>query len=78
MDGSDSGPSYEKYASALHQQTKLKDDEKNHKSGVQLLEQLLTYTLTTGGVSSATNPLLLQLVSGIQNAKERLQEIVSL
>ena len=73
----DSGPSYDKYAEALHKQTELKDKQHTLKSGVQLMEQLLTHILTTGGVSSATNPLFLQLVSEIQRVNGEIQQIVS-
>ena len=71
-----SGPSYDKYVAALHQQTQLKDEQHSLRGGLQLLEQLLTHMLTTGGVSSTTDPLLLLSISEIQKAEERLQQIV--
>jgi molecular chaperone GrpE (heat shock protein) len=79
MQGStDSGPSYDKYTATLHQQTELKDKQHTLKNGVQLLEQLLTHILTTGGVSSVTNPLYQQLVAEIQKVKGKIQHMVSL
>ena len=72
-DSVSSVPSYDKYVEALHKQTQLKD---NLRGGLQVLEQLLTHMLTTGGVSSATDPLLLLSISEIQKAEERLQQIV--
>lgn len=75
--GLNCGPSYERYTSALHSLTKAKDEQLTLRGGLQLLEQLFTHLLTTGGVSSASNPLFLELVSEITKTKEKLQQIVS-
>ena len=72
----ESGPSYEKYALALHSLTIAKDEQLALRNGLQVLEQLFTHLLTVGGVSSATNPLLVQLMTEITNIKAKLQEKV--
>ena len=66
--GSDHRPSYEKYVSTLQQQIDLEDEQHSLQSNLQVLEQLLMYFLTSAGVLSSTNPLLLlDLVGEIQN-----------
>lgn len=75
VQGVDSGPSYGKYASALEEQTKFKDEQHTQRSGLQVLEQLLTHVLT---VLSATSPIISELVTEIQQTKQRLQRYVSL
>lgn len=77
QNGAEFGPSYDKYAAALHQLTQLKDEQHSLKNGLQVLEQLLTYSLSTGGASSVSSPLFQQLVSEIQKTKGKLAEIVS-
>lgn len=80
IQGSGTGPSYDKYAAALGRQTELKDERKSIRGDLRLLEQLLTHHLTSAGVSTGviatTNPRLLDLVTEIQTAKGQLQNIV--
>ena len=77
LSGGESGPSYEKYASALHNLTKAKDEHLILQNSLQVLEQLFTHLLTVGGVSSATNPLLIDLMTEITKTKAKLQEKVT-
>lgn len=77
IQGSNSGPSYDKYAAALHRQTELKDEQLTLQNTLKLLEQLLTHFLVSGGVLSTTTPLFLDLVKEIQETNNRLQSIVS-
>lgn len=77
IQGGSGGPSFDRYSSALEEQTELKDKQKSLKDGLLLLQQLLTHTLSTAGVSSATNPLILEIVSEIQKTQRKLQDIVS-
>lgn len=77
IQGGSGGPSFDRYSSALDRQTELKDEQKSQKDGLLVLQQLLTHTVTTAGVSTATNPFLLQLVSEIQKTQAKLKSIVS-
>lgn len=74
MQGSDNGPSYAKYSSALHDLAKLKEQH-IHKNGLQLLEQLLIHAVSTV-VESEADPFYRDLVSEIQRTKSKLQQIV--
>lgn len=82
IDGGSGGPSFDKYSSALEEQTKLKDELQSLKAGLVVLQQLLTQTLTTTGivagvcVSSITNPHFQNIVSEIQKTRGKTQEIV--
>jgi len=82
IQGSDSGPSYEKYSAILQQQTHRKDEQHSLKGDLKLLEQTLTHYLTSAGplsgVLATTNPLLLDTVKEIQETKNRIQALVSL
>lgn len=82
IEGSSSGPSYEKYAAVLQQQTELKDEGHSLRDDLRLLEQMLTHTLTSAGplsgVLATTDPLLIDTVREIQETKGRLQNIVCL
>ena len=69
------GPSFHKYSSALKSITILKDERLSTMNGLQVLEQLLTYILTTS-VTTPSNPVLMQVVTEIRQSKERLQQIV--
>ena len=71
--GCEAGPSYVKYASALHSLTQAKDEQLALNNGLQVL---FTHLLTVGGVSSATNPLLVQSITEITNTKGKLQKKV--
>lgn len=75
LQGCDSGPSYERYFSALNDLTPLKDEQLVLKNGLQLLEQLFTHSVTTSAMSP-TNPVFLELAAEIKKTKERLQQIV--
>ena len=77
IQGASGGPSYDKCSATLEEQTKLKDQEKSLKDGLLVLQQLLAYTVTTAGVSSATNPLLLGIVTEIQETQAKIQNTVS-
>lgn len=81
VQGSDSGPSYDKYAAVLEQQTELKDEQHSLKDGLKLQEQLLTHFLTSArpsaGVLTTTNPHLLNLFTEIQNTKGKIKNLVS-
>jgi hypothetical protein len=76
IQGSDSGPSYDRHITALQEQTQLKDEQLSLGNNIRLQEQLLTYFLTSSGVQSTSNPLLLEIVGEIQKEKGRLKEIV--
>lgn len=76
IQGGSGGPSFDRYSSALQDKMKLQDEQKELKASLLVLQQLLTYTLTTGGMTSTTNPLLLEVVSEIQKTKAKLQHIV--
>lgn len=77
IQGGSGGPSFDKYSAALDHQAELKDELKSQKDGLLVLQRLLTHTITTAGVSSATNPFLLQIVSEIQRTQAKLKSIVS-
>lgn len=73
----ESGPSYEKYAQALDQQTHLKDEQLSLNNDLRVLEQQVTVVLTSAGISP-TSPLFLGVAAEIQRIKARLQQIVRL
>lgn len=81
IEGNGRGPSYEKYAAILQQQTQLKDEQHSLRGDLKVLEQRLTHTLTSAGqlsgVLATTNPVLLDTVREIQETKSRVQSIVS-
>lgn len=76
IQGGSGGPSYDKYSAALEEETKLKDQLKSLKDGLLVLQQLLTYTVTTAGAGT-TNPLVLSMVAEIQNTQGKIQTTVS-
>jgi len=71
------GPSYKRYADALHRELQLKDEQHSMKNALQVLEQLFTYSLSTGGAASASSPAFQQLVVEIVKTKQRLAQLVS-
>ena len=75
LQGSNSGPSYERHATALHQQTELKTELHTLKNGLEILEQILTFTLATAA-NAESNPLFMNLAASVAEKKERKKNIV--
>ena len=73
----DCGPSYRRFAAALEQLTKLKDEQLALKSTKQQLEQLLTHGLAIGVFTTSTL-LLQQALKDLQATKTRLQQLVGI
>ena len=75
LQGSNSGPSYERYSSALRQLSDLKNECHNLQSGLELLEQILTFVLTTS-VDVPSNPLFVSLAEDVATKKQRKKDLV--
>lgn len=71
-----SGPSYKKYAAALQDLLKLRDEQHTLRSTLVVLEQQLTHLLVTTGVVATSNPAFVQLASAIVNIKSKMEDIV--
>lgn len=76
LQGSDCGPSYERYSEALRQQRKLKDDVHKLQGELAILEQILTFTVATSA-NASSNPLFLSLTSQVATMREKKTEHVS-
>ena len=75
LQGSNSGPSYERYATALRQLIELKSKAHTLKNRLEILEQILTFTLATS-VNAESNPLFVNLAASVAEKKERKKNIV--
>lgn len=69
LQGSDCGPSYERYAQVLCEQRSLKDKVHCLQGGLAVLEQILTFTAATSA-DNPSNPLFLSLATEVADTKE--------
>lgn len=76
LQGSDCGPSYERYSTALQKLTSTKDDLLRVQNGLVVLEQIVKFTAATNA-SAASNPLFNSLASQVASMKEEKKKIVS-
>ena len=76
LQGSNCGPSYERYTSALHKLTNLKDELHRLQGGLVVLEQILTFALASS-VEAPSNPLFTNLATDVAAKKERKKDLVS-
>ena len=76
LDGSDCGPSYERYSAAIRELRKHKDEVQKLQSGIVVLEQILTFTAATLADAS-TNPLFTSITSQVSCMNEEKKGHVS-
>ena len=74
--GCDSGPSYERYSTAVHKLTDTKDKLLRVQNGLVVLEQIVTFTAATSADASR-NPLFNSLASQVASMKEEKKKYVS-
>ena len=76
LQGAEAGVSYERYSTALRQQTAYKDEAHSIKSQLRVLEQSATYAMIANP-NIALLPVFSQLTSEITTRKQKLQHLVS-
>lgn len=77
LQGSDSGATYKRYATALKQQSTLRDNIATVKAQATNLEQLLTLTLLNVPPGASQTTLVQQLTQNIAEKKGRVKEMVN-
>ena len=68
LQGSDCGPSYERYSAALSNLTNVKDKQLQLQNELNVLEQIITFTAVTAA-NATTNPLFNNLASTVASMK---------
>ena len=74
LQGSDCGPSYERYSAALHKLTNIKDERLRLQNELNVLEQIITFTAATAA-NATSNPLFNNLASTVASMKEKKKHV---
>ena len=74
--GSECGPSYERYSASFGQLRKLKDDVQQLQNGLVVLEQILTFTAATTA-NASSNPLFTSISSQVATMRKKKKDHVS-
>ena len=77
LQGSDCGPSYERYSAALSNLTNIKDKQLRLQNELNVLEQIVTFTAATAA-NATTNPLFNNLASTVASMKEKKKKHVNI
>ena len=76
LQGSDCGPSYERYSAALRKLTNIKDEQLRLQNELSVLEQIVTFTAATAA-NATSNPLFNNLASTVASMKEKKKKYVN-